>query len=89
MERQLGFPGRYGRLFGYISNVDIEVTWGHELMGMVRPVLGLRALLSVCGYVRSFSRYGAKRVSPSVGVAIRECMKCCWLRVQMQYDAKE
>ena len=70
MERQLGFPGRYGRLFGYISNMDIEVTWCHQLMGMVRPVLGLRALLSVCGYVRSFSRYWAKRVSPSVGVAI-------------------
>ena len=39
-------------------------------MGMDRPILGLPALLSVCGYVRSFSRYGRKRVSPSVGVAI-------------------
>jgi hypothetical protein len=39
-------------------------------MGMDRPILGLPALSSVCGYVRSFSRYGRKRVSPSVGVAI-------------------
>ena len=39
-------------------------------MGMDRPMLGLPALSSVCGYVRSFSRYGRQRVSPSVGVAI-------------------
>ena len=39
-------------------------------MGMDRPILGLPALSSVCGYVRSFSRYGRKRVSPSVGVAL-------------------
>jgi len=55
-----------------MSAVDSHDEEGHGLTGMIGPTLGQPTLSSVCGYVLSFSRYEAKRVSPYIGVAVRQ-----------------
>jgi len=83
------FLGDMTGSFRFISNVGIYDELGHGLTGMIESILGLPTLSSVCGYVRSFSRYEAKRdISPFVGVAAHHRIECWQLRVQVQYDAE-